>query len=98
MINKPYVKQYNEKGEVSNPIIGKYVSFGDNRKQRRANLNKTRFKGNKKGISLTVINNGISSSKYNRVSQSVPLFETESCPRIDAHITGYKTVNHYIKK
>lgn len=52
--NIPYRKKYNQNGELLNPIVESYVSHGPNRKERRENLQKDRFVGNGKNISLTV--------------------------------------------
>ena len=38
-MNTPYVKQYNELGELTNLIIGNYLNVEGNRKSRR-NINK----------------------------------------------------------
>ena len=51
-MNTPYVKQYNEEGEVINPINGKYVSQFPNRRA-RANK-KQRFMNNSKSFPLIV--------------------------------------------
>ena len=55
-LNVPYVKKYDTKGEVSNPITKEkpYVNEFENRKQRREHLNQPDFRGNTKGVSLTV--------------------------------------------
>jgi len=37
--NNPYVKQYNELGKVTNPIVDNYLNVEGNRKSRR-NINK----------------------------------------------------------
>lgn len=51
-MNKPYVKQLNNFGEILNPIVGTYLSPFQTRMERR---NKPkRFKGNNKGVNLTV--------------------------------------------
>jgi len=33
--NKPYVKEYDEEGNLLNPIDGAYLHYGLNRRQRR---------------------------------------------------------------
>lgn len=55
-MNAPYVKEYNEAGELVNPIKGSYPTLSPNntRRDRRAIKSNSRFRGNKKGISLTV--------------------------------------------
>lgn len=50
-MNKPYVKQYNEDGTISNPIQGIFVNKFPNRSKRR--FTAPRFRGNHKGVSLT---------------------------------------------
>ena len=39
-LNTPYVKRYNDKGELLNPIKGGYYNQGANRKQRREMMQK----------------------------------------------------------
>lgn len=71
-MNVPYVKNYATNGILLNPISsyqdGKYVNQHPNRQQRRGKI--PRFKGNKKGISLTV-NEGLYAAKYKRIVQEV---------------------------
>lgn len=71
-MNRPYVKNYAANGILLNPISsypeGKYVNEHPNRSQRRGKM--PRFKGNKKGISLTV-NEGLYAARYKRVVQEV---------------------------
>lgn len=67
MKNKPYVKQYDERGVLTNPINGEYLSLFKNRSQRRGKA--TRFIGNQKGHSLTTTN----STAYHRSIQYVLL-------------------------
>lgn len=57
-MNKPYVKEYDGMGKLTNAIDVVYLNDFPNRKERRLHLNQTRFKGNKKGISLTVLKTG----------------------------------------
>ena len=52
MKNTPYVKQYNELGQLLNPINGAYISPYPNHATRNARPD--RFKSNKKGVCLTV--------------------------------------------
>lgn len=54
-LNAPYVKNYDEKGLLSNPIVGQYPNQGDNRRARRAK--ETPFIGNGKQYPLTVSGN-----------------------------------------
>lgn len=82
--NVPYVKQYDDKGLLSNPINGFYKNEHPNRRSRRSTLNSGRFRGNHKGISLSVVDNGKYSTKYERVVQLVALGNNK-----------FKTINHY---
>lgn len=52
MINTPYVKQYNSKGVLTNPIEENYLNHNPNRAQRRSKP--PRFLNNKKGIQLSI--------------------------------------------
>lgn len=65
MKNEPYIKEYNEFGQCTNPVEVAYYHFFDNRRKRRAERYPNRFHGNKKGVSLTVSHVG----KYKRVLQ-----------------------------
>jgi len=58
--NKPYVKEYDENGNVTNEITkaNPFLAKHPNRKQRKESMKKKRFMGNKKGISLTVLKTG----------------------------------------
>lgn len=51
-MNKPYVKQHNEKGELLNPINGKYVNKHPNRSIRR--MKEPRFRNNKNTIPTVI--------------------------------------------
>lgn len=82
--NIPYVKQYDADGVLTNPITTGITNPFPNRAERRAELTSKPFKGNKKGISLTVVNNGVGSIKYERVQQLISLGNGK-----------FKTVNHY---
>ena len=55
-MNKPYKKVVNQLNEVVNPITKEspLLTLFPNRKQRRQSFQKNPFKGNKKGISLSV--------------------------------------------
>ena len=71
-MNKPYVKQFDNKGLLLNPIAGSYKSIGPNRKQRRELEANKPFIGNKKGISLVVVKIGaLSFQKYKKMVQVV---------------------------
>lgn len=62
-----------------------------NRKQRRNK--EPRFRGNNKGVSITVLG----SSLYFREVQRVPLFDYDKKKRVFI-ITGYKRIEHYREK
>ena len=75
-MNIPYVKQYNEVGEVINPLAkkrdrnGKLTAAYDSKitmNRRQRNEREVRFKGNKKGVSLTVAGR----FRYTRVIQEI---------------------------
>ena len=63
-MNKPYVKQYNEKGEVINHIKGVYLHYEPNRAARRPK--KQRFYGESNNTHLTVVK----TAKFLRFRQS----------------------------
>jgi hypothetical protein len=78
-MNQPYVKQYDElTGELLNPIKGVYTHKFPNRRARRNRP--TRFRGNSKGISLTITDSK-PSVKFYRFLQILP---------------GGKQLEHYI--
>ena len=55
-MNIPYKKEYDNNGQLTNPIKGSYNSLEyPNREKRREHLNTTRFKGNHKGVSITIM-------------------------------------------
>lgn len=54
-MNTPYVKKYNEKGELLNPIKGRFINRFPNRMQRRLRFKDNRFTNNSKGTKLVVI-------------------------------------------
>jgi len=64
-MNKPYVKQYDKNGKVTNPIIGSIQSEFPNRRSRREIKNQPRFFNNRKSNKLTVGKD----YKYKRVLQ-----------------------------
>ncbi len=66
MKNTPYVKEYNEVGEIINPIIGSYLSPFKNRQQRR--LKQNRFIGNGTNFPLVVAG----AFKYKKRIQIIP--------------------------
>ena len=76
-MNKPYVKQYNEQGLISNPIVGSYKSTEPNRRKRGELESRSKnkpFIGNKKGISLVVVQVGaLSFQKYKNFIQVIKM-------------------------
>lgn len=81
-MNTPYVKEYNEEGIVSNPIKEVYTTKGDNRRQRRAVKQKSRFFGNGKQARLVVHKNG----RYKKVVQYVMDNDSDKINRIEHYI------------
>lgn len=88
IINIPYVKKYDSKGLLTNPINKAYINTHPNRRERRAHLSNKSFRGNKKGNSLIVVDNGSGSAKYERVLQVI----------VDKATGLVKTIKHYIVK
>lgn len=71
-MNKPYVKEFDSKGLLLNPIVGSYKSTSPNRMQRRELQTNKPFVGNKKGISLVVVKIGaLSFQKYKKMVQVI---------------------------
>ena len=94
-MNVPYVKKFNENGELTNPISGVYKSEFQNRSERRKKP--TRFRGNKKGISLTVVK----TEKYKRVIQIIQVIEKGRRGKpiqqtVENNHIKIKRINHYI--
>jgi hypothetical protein len=54
-INIPYIKKYDNMGNVINPIGGGYFHNGENRAKRRAQLPTHKFIGCSKSFPLTVV-------------------------------------------
>ena len=79
-MNTPYVKVYDENGNVKNLIKDAYLSKFPNRKATREHKNETRFRGNTKHVNLTVLKE----SKFVRFVQTI--FTK----------TGTKRINHYL--
>jgi hypothetical protein len=81
-MNQPYVKQFDTNGICINPLTDRFTITGGypNRKQR--NNKPIKFKGNHKGISLSVTPTGL----YFRIYQFI---KTKS---------GIKTIEHYVLK
>lgn len=84
MMNTPYVKEYDNFGNVKNPIKTGYFHNDQNRKERRKPLQKNRFFGNGKNFPLTVTPN----AKYLRHIQIVS----------DKKIYKIKKILHYIER
>lgn len=83
--NQPYIKRFDAKNELINPINGAYIHEYPNRKKRRQLKQKNRFVGNHKGHNLVVINNGPYSEKLRKVVQV-----------IKHKLFGTKKIQHYI--
>ena len=64
-MNEPYVKKYDEKGLLLNPIVKNYLHVSNNRKTRREGKQKSRFIGNGKNFPLAVYGR----FKYKKVLQ-----------------------------
>lgn len=79
-MNIPYVKQFDDNGQLLNPIT-EYFSEFPNRQQRHAERNQPNFRGNTKHINLTV--NGV--TKFKRDVQIV----------FDKTTKKRKTILHY---
>jgi hypothetical protein len=80
--NVPYVKQYDNNGNCTNPINVSYMSFFPNRKQRSEHLNQIPFKGNGLNYPITVLKE----SKYLRQVQYI----------MDAKTQKIKKIHHYL--
>jgi len=64
-MNQPYIKQRDENGNVTNPIIESLISEFPNRRKRREIKNQPRFFNNRKSNKLTIGKD----YKYKRVIQ-----------------------------
>ena len=94
-MNTPYVKKFDKNGQLINPIEGIYKSESQNRSERRRKP--TRFRGNKKGISLTIVK----TEKYKRVIQLIQVIQKDKKGKplpqtVENNHTKIKTVNHYV--
>lgn len=85
MQNIPYKKTFNKDGKLENPIDGFCSPAFPNSKARRQKS--PRFRGNNKGVSLTVVK----TQKYKRVMQ---LIQQVSRERI--HPVESKVICHYV--
>jgi len=86
-MNVPYVKQFDKNGVITNPIIGSYISEGENRATRRKIKQKQRFYGESKNHHLTVVK----SLKYRRVKQLI------ECKDKKGKYTGeIRVIEHYL--
>ena len=96
MINQPYIKQYNEDGEVSNPIVGSYNHLTSSNRRIRRNNPAQRFKGNKKGCSLTVGQK----FKYHRVIQQTKetLVQAKKSIEFSVKTIPAHRIEHYLLK
>ena len=87
-MNTPYVKKYDKKGLLINPIDKGYKSVFENRSQRRQSLKKKRFHGESKNHHLTVV----LTKKYSRVRQIIQVVNPKT-----KELTGEKRViEHYL--
>lgn len=84
-MNIPYKKTFDKDGKLENPIDGFCSPAFPNRKTRRQKT--PRFRGNNKGVSLTVVK----TQKYKRVMQ---LIQQVSQERI--HPVESKVICHYV--
>ena len=82
-MNVPYVKQYDENGVVTNPIVEVYKHESPNRSKRRSVLKKQRFYGESKNCHLTVVG----TKKFRRVKKEV-------WDRIEGKV---KVIEHYLR-
>lgn len=94
-MNIPYVKKFNKNGELTNPISGVYKLEFQNRSERRRKP--TRFRGNKKGVSLTIVK----TEKYKRVIQLIQIIEKDKKGRpipqtVENNHIKTKRINHYV--
>ena len=87
-MNKPYVKQYNEKGIITNPLTEDYLNEDKNRRERRSILAKKRFHGESKNYHLSVMPN----AKYHRVRQLIECRD----PKTEELTGEIRTIEHYI--
>jgi hypothetical protein len=85
-MNVPYKKQFNEAGDLLNPIESIYLNESPNRKQRR--FKAPRFKGNGNQYHLTVTPVG----KYHRRAQLIEYIEN---PYEEKSQLKRKTIYHY---
>lgn len=91
-MNTPYVKKFDKNGTLLNPIIGSYNSlenYPENRQQRRKKV--SRFKGNTKHISLTVVK----TEKYKRVSTLIQTIIKGKHQTVENNHIERKVINSY---
>jgi len=88
--NKPYVKFFNKEGILENTISGIYSSEFPNRTARRSKPK--RFRGNNKGVSLTVVK----TSKYKRVMQLIQMVGNLRNQTVENKHIVRKVINHYV--
>jgi len=79
MTNIPYIKTFDQNGNVSNPIIGSLLNNFPNRRTRRQNKSKQRFHGESNNLHLSVNKY----SKYLRIRQME--FDKEGNKKIIEH-------------
>ncbi len=78
-MNTPYVKQYDENGQVINPIVGIYPSEFDNRRKRREKF--ARFKNNRRTAQMVIG----STFRYKKSVQVITDKQTVSIKRIEQY-------------
>ncbi len=78
-MNTPYVKEYDEKGQVTNPIVGMYPSEFPNRRKR--NERAPRFKNNRATAQMVIG----SSFRYRKRIQVTTDKETGYVKRIEQY-------------
>ena len=88
-MNTPYVKKFDKNGKLTNEIKSVYESEFPNRKERRSKPK--RFKGNKKGISLTVVK----TEKYKRVSTLIQNIIKGKKQTVENNHIQRKVINSY---
>lgn len=84
--NIPYVKQYNELGDVRNPITVDRPYLNPNPGRKALNGSK-RHRGNNKGHAIVVVGN----VKYFKSYQAIPLI-------CNGRVVGSRTIEHSIAR
>lgn len=87
-MNKPYVKNYDKNGNLTNPIEKSYVSMEPNREARRMHLQKNKLHGESGNEHLTVVG----TTKYKRYRQLIKLSGSKKNKTIDHYRLIQKSV------